>query len=367
MRVDGTPVDLTPREFEILRVLLTTRPARHQGPAPARGLGRGVPGRGQLRLRPRQPAPPQARGRRPGRRAARPDRHRAGRRLPRPRAASRTADLRRHLRPSTAGRTPVASWDRGAALEVMDHASRPDGRRSVRRDPRAGDARSSARRSRWSRPGGAPRVVVAGLRFGDALLDPARARWPLEAGVRDRPALARRRDRRSTSPSSGSPNERPAASPVLLVEDDESLRRIVARHLRARATRRRGRPRPRTPPSSSSGGLRPVARPARPQPARRHRLGPAPRARPRGRRLPAGRHRQRDDGQPRAARASSACAGYLPKPFPLETLVATVERAPASGGRRQRTMTDLQILLIIAVCGRRLLRATSCCASGCAR
>ena len=38
------------------------RPARDQGPAAARGLGRGVPGRGQLRLRPRQPAAPQAGG-----------------------------------------------------------------------------------------------------------------------------------------------------------------------------------------------------------------------------------------------------------------------------------------------------------------
>ena len=36
-------------------------PARHQGPPPAGGVGRGVPGRGQLRLRPRQPAPPEAR------------------------------------------------------------------------------------------------------------------------------------------------------------------------------------------------------------------------------------------------------------------------------------------------------------------
>ena len=56
-----------PREFELLRVLLgRAGPRRHQGQAPARGLGAGVPGRGQLRLRPRQPAAPQACRRRSG-------------------------------------------------------------------------------------------------------------------------------------------------------------------------------------------------------------------------------------------------------------------------------------------------------------
>ena len=72
VRVAGERVDLTPREFEILRVLLTPRrPHRDQGSPAARGVGRGVSRRGQLRLRPRQPAPPQARGRRQERRAAR--------------------------------------------------------------------------------------------------------------------------------------------------------------------------------------------------------------------------------------------------------------------------------------------------------
>ena len=66
VRVDGERVDLTPREFEILRVLLA-----HAGRLVTKGrllrsgLGRGVPGRGQLRLRPCQPAAPQARGGRP--------------------------------------------------------------------------------------------------------------------------------------------------------------------------------------------------------------------------------------------------------------------------------------------------------------
>ena len=54
--VDATPVELTPREFEVLRVLVAHRGApRHEGRPAARGLGRGVPGRGQLRLRLRQP------------------------------------------------------------------------------------------------------------------------------------------------------------------------------------------------------------------------------------------------------------------------------------------------------------------------
>ena len=73
--VAGTAVDLTPREFEILRVLLTPPgSARDQGPAASRGLGRGLPGRVQLRVRPRQPAASQAGGGRPRRVPARPHR-----------------------------------------------------------------------------------------------------------------------------------------------------------------------------------------------------------------------------------------------------------------------------------------------------
>ena len=40
-------------------------------------------------------------------------------------------------------------------------------------------------------------------------------------------------------------------------------------------------------------------------------------------------------------------AGYLPKPFPMETLVATIERLINPEGARG-AMTDLQILLIMA-------------------
>ena len=43
-------------------------------------------------------------------------------------------------------------------------------------------------------------------------------------------------------------------------------------------------------------------------------------------RAPAGRRRQRDHASARSGWPRFAVAGYLPKPFPLETLVATVER-----------------------------------------
>ena len=66
-------------------------PRRDQGQAAPRRLGPGLPGRGQLCLRPRQPAASQARRGGPGRGAARPDRHRARGRLPRPRAGFRGA------------------------------------------------------------------------------------------------------------------------------------------------------------------------------------------------------------------------------------------------------------------------------------
>ena len=50
------------------------------------------------------------------------------------------------------------------------------------------------------------------------------------------------------------------------------------------------------------------------------------RRRPRRCGLAARRHHERDDGQPEAASPNSGVAGYLPKPFPLDTLVATIER-----------------------------------------
>ena len=105
----GRPVDLTPREFEILRVLLGERgPRRHQGPAAARGLGRGLPGRGSYvyvhvsQLRRKLAAAD------PDGDAARPDRHRAGRRLPRSRAGP-ADDFRRTLGDFSRS-TLAASW-----------------------------------------------------------------------------------------------------------------------------------------------------------------------------------------------------------------------------------------------------------------
>ena len=140
-----------------------------------------------------------------------------------------------------------------------------------------------------------------------------------------RPVVDARRRRAPTSPWSGSTMTEPDAR-LLIVEDDESLRLIVARHLRslgyrvaeAASAEARGRGARRRPASRR--------RDPRPEPAGRHRLGPAPRP-------GAGRRRPRrpwsSRAPPRSARSgstSSACAGYLPKPFPLDTLVATIER-----------------------------------------
>ena len=103
---------------------------------------------------------------------------------------------------------------------------------------------------------------------------------------------------------------------VLLVEDDESLRRIVARAPAGpRLRRRRGRPRPRSAVAPLDGGLRPdvvlldlnlpgdtgwdlLRGPALDA------AGP-----------PAGRRRERDDGEPAAPRASSASPATCPSPF----------------------------------------------------
>ena len=65
--------------------------------------------------------------------------------------------------------------------------------------------------------------------------------------------------------------------------------------------------------------------------------------------------------------AEFGVAGYLPKPFPLETLVATIERLLDAGGGHEDAMTDLQILLIVAGVRRWPWPATWCCATGCAR
>ena len=64
--------------------------------------------------------------------------------------------------------------------------------------------------------------------------------------------------------------------------------------------------------------------------------------------------------------AEFGCAGYLPKPFALDTLVATVERLLNTGEETGRRMTDLHILLIVAAVPWRRCGATSSCATGCA-
>lgn len=130
-----------------------------------------------------------------------------------------------------------------------------------------------------------------------------------------------------TSPSSGSrltvyePNRR-----VLIVEDDESLRQIVWRHLRAEGYEVDEASSAEDAASAIQGGLRPgvvlldlnlpgdtgwdLLR------------GPA----------------LASAGSPPVIITSATtvspkrlaefgCAGYLPKPFPLETLVATIERS----------------------------------------
>ena len=107
VHVAGVAVDLTPREFEVLRVLLA-----HAGRVVTRGRllravwGEAYSGRGPLRPRLREPGAAQAGGRRPGRRPARPHRHRAGRRLPGPgpRRAVRRAQVAIERAP---GRRPI--------------------------------------------------------------------------------------------------------------------------------------------------------------------------------------------------------------------------------------------------------------------
>jgi len=123
---------------------------------------------------------------------------------------------------------------------------------------------------------------------------------------------------------------------VLLVEDDESLRRIVARHLRGHGFAVRDVASAEDATDVLAGGLRPklvlldlnlpgdtgwdLIR------------GPA---------LEAG-------GSPPVVLTSATTvspkrlaeyhvAGYLPKPFPLETLVATVERFLAPAGEPETT------------------------------
>ena len=114
-------------------------------------------------------------------------------------------------------------------------------------------------------------------------------------------------------------------TPLLLIEDDESLRRIVARHLRGQGYLVQEAPSAEDAVRALQGGLRPaivVLDLNLPGDTGWDLLrGPALAA----------------AGSPPVVIASATTvspkrltefhvAGYLPKPFPLETLVATVER-----------------------------------------
>ena len=296
VRVDGEPLDLTPREFEILRVLLDQRrPARDQGPAAARGLGRGVPGRGQLRLRPRQPAPAQAR-------RGRPDGALRDLIVTEPGVGYRVRELDRptDFRP-TLGATGLdrgrPSWGRRQREDMDDLSHRPavDGRP----DPRPGD--------------GLVREAIAMVAGGGVAARrrrrPALRRGAARAGARAWPRRPASGSSRCGCPTTPAPTSRSSGSAmpdrsrrVLIVEDDESLRRIVARHLRGPGLR--ASTRPSAEAAVDGARRRPAPRPRAPgpEPARRHRLGPAPRPGARGRRLAARGHHERDDGQPEAAR-----------------------------------------------------------------
>ena len=80
-----------------------------------------------------------------------------------------------------------------------------------------------------------PSITVAGLRFGDELLDQARDR-AMAHGLTVRPLFhtrrARRRPRRRAR-AADDDGDGPMKPAILIVEDDEALRSTLARHLRA--------------------------------------------------------------------------------------------------------------------------------------
>jgi DNA-binding response OmpR family regulator len=127
-----------------------------------------------------------------------------------------------------------------------------------------------------------------------------------------------------TSPSNGSTmNDREVR--VLIVEDDESLRQIVARHLRAQRYAVDEAASAEEATTALEGGLRPDA-----VLLDLNLPGDTGWDLLRGRGLA-------EAGSPPVIITSATtvspkrlaefgCVGYLPKPFPLETLVATLER-----------------------------------------
>ncbi len=179
--------------------------------------------------------------------------------------------------------------------------------------------------------GGSPRVVVSGLRFGEALLEPGQA-LASAAGRPARPAVdARRRGCRHRRGAHRRWLTEPG--PVLIVEDDESLRVIVARHLRSLGYSVSEAPSVEGAVEALDGGLRPAV-----VILDLNLPGSTGWDLLRGPSLAAA-------GSPPVVITSATtvspkwlaefgCAGYLPKPFPLDTLVATIERLIQPGGTR---------------------------------
>ena len=113
---------------------------------------------------------------------------------------------------------------------------------------------------------------------------------------------------------------------ILIVEDDEALRSTLARHLRAHGYDVIEAESAEDALAALRGGLRPGLRDPRHQPARRDGLVAAPRpGAGRGRSALRSSSRPRPPINPSRLREFDV-AGYLPKPFPLETLVSTIER-----------------------------------------
>jgi CheY-like chemotaxis protein len=174
--------------------------------------------------------------------------------------------------------------------------------------------------------GGSRRVVVGGLHFGEALLEPAGA-LAAASGVRLVPQWMPTTPAQ-TSRSSGSTMTEHRRR-VLIVEDDESLRRIVSRHLRTQGYEVEEA-------SSVEGAVRTLEDGLRPSVVILDLNLPGDTGWDllRGPSLAAA-------GSPPVVITSATtvspkrlaefgCAGYLPKPFPLETLVATLDRLVSS-------------------------------------
>ena len=243
----------------------------------------------------------------------------------------------------------------------MEAGRRTDGRRRAGH-ARARDARSSARRSRWSPSADAPRVDASpGCTSATTLLDAGatrgrRGRRPARAAVARRRGRGRHRGR--ADPRSDRRHARRAARRGRREPAPDRRPPPAGAGLR----RRRRRRRPRRPCDVLADGRPARPRPARPQPAGRHRLGPAPRPGAGGRRIAAGGHRERDDGQPEATSPSSAS----PATCPSRSRSRRSSR-PSSGSWPARAEQSRIDLLIVADRSRRPLvrRLVWSCATGC--